>query len=205
MSILAWSVIAITLLATKSPRWPLYLGSWTIGSCLEITICVVTAVAQPNKGAYMIAVVVIHALRVSFLISLSLASLVTSVRTKTERDIERQLLHNGLENCRPYGTISHEQEIAGFYFSSKATSANKQVKEQGWWRYLQGFLILLPHIWPSKDRRTQLWIAVMALHLIKDRVLNVLIPRQVGILTDSLTLGGPFSKYLCCQFVLCIC
>jgi hypothetical protein len=195
----------MTLLVTKSPRWPLYLGSWTIGSSIEIIICVLTALAQPNMDRYMITLVVTQATRVSFLISLSLASLVTLARTNTERDIERQLLHD--ENCRPYGTISQfqEPETAGFSFGSKATSANKQLKEQGWWRYLQGFLIILPHIWPSKDRSTQLWIAVMALHLIKDRVLNVLMPRQLGILTDSLTSKGSFGKYLCRQFILCIC
>ncbi len=200
MSLLTWSVIATTLLITTSPRWPLYLGSWTIGSSLEITVCVVMVVAQPSKDSYVIMLVGTQTLRAIFLISLSLASLVALARTETERDIERQPLDDD-QNCRRYRTISQFQDDNRYMKELQS----KRLREQGWWRYLQGFLIFLPHIWPSKDRRTRLWIAVMALHLIKDLVLNVLIPRQVGILTDSLTSRAPFGRYICCQFILCIC
>ncbi len=194
ISPLTWSVIAAILLTTTSPRWLLYLGSWTTGSCLEITICVVTAVAQLSKDGFMTTIVVTHALRVTFLISLSLASLVTLARTETERDTERQLLHSHHENYRRYGAISQFQDDNRYMKDLQP----KHLWEQGWRKYLQSFLIFLPHIWPYKDRRTQLWIAVMALHLIKDRVLNVLIPRQVGILIDSLKPRGLFGRYLYC-------
>jgi hypothetical protein len=63
----------------------------------------------------------------------------------------------------------------------------KRLQEQGgWWGYLKGFLIFLPHIWPYNDRGVQLWLLVMIVSIVIERFLTVLIPRQLGIITDAL-------------------
>lgn len=69
----------------------------------------------------------------------------------------------------------------------------KRLQEKGGWLgYLQGFLIFLPYILPYKDRYTQFWIAVLVVCIAVERVLTVMIPRQLGFITEAL--GGDSSS-----------
>ena len=62
----------------------------------------------------------------------------------------------------------------------------RRVQDQGWFGYLKGFLIFLPYILPYNDRVAQLWLLVMTFCIAIDRVLVLMIPRQLGILIDAL-------------------
>lgn len=63
----------------------------------------------------------------------------------------------------------------------------KRLKERGSWiAYLKDYKILVALVWPSDDRYVQCCLAVLVLVLVVDRALNVLIPRQLGIITNQL-------------------
>lgn len=57
----------------------------------------------------------------------------------------------------------------------------------GWLGYLKGFRIFLPRIVPYKDRYTQFWLVVLIACVAIQRVLTLMIPRQLGAITDALT------------------
>jgi hypothetical protein len=62
----------------------------------------------------------------------------------------------------------------------------KRLKSEGSWiAYAKGFLIFVPYIWPVHNRRLQLYTALVGVCLLTGNALNVLIPRQMGILLDS--------------------
>ncbi|KAI2462942.1 hypothetical protein F4781DRAFT_156709 [Annulohypoxylon bovei var. microspora] len=64
----------------------------------------------------------------------------------------------------------------------------KRLKNEGnWISYAKGFLIFFPYIWPVKNRRLQLYAALVGLCLLAGNVLNFLIPRQYGAVMDSLS------------------
>ncbi|KAG4220850.1 hypothetical protein PC116_g30671, partial [Phytophthora cactorum] len=64
----------------------------------------------------------------------------------------------------------------------------KRLKNEGSWiAYAKGFLIFFPYIWPVKNRRLQLYAALVGLCLLAGNVLNFLIPRQYGAVMDSLS------------------
>jgi len=64
----------------------------------------------------------------------------------------------------------------------------KRLRESGsWLNYLNDFKIFIPILWPSGNRRVQACLAVVCLVVIAERFLNVLIPRQLGRITDDLT------------------
>ncbi|PYH84320.1 abc transporter [Aspergillus uvarum CBS 121591] len=66
-------------------------------------------------------------------------------------------------------------------------SRTSQLRKTGSWiAYLQNFKIFLPFLIPRKDRKVQACLLVCILCLIADRVLNVLVPRQLGIVADKL-------------------
>ncbi|KIW10067.1 hypothetical protein PV08_11843 [Exophiala spinifera] len=52
--------------------------------------------------------------------------------------------------------------------------------------YLRQFGVLIPYIYPSSDWKTQMSMLTMVLVFFKDRTLQVFIPRQVGMIVDSI-------------------
>lgn len=71
----------------------------------------------------------------------------------------------------------------------------KRLREQGGWiGYLGGFLTFLPHLLPYKDRFTQKWLLLMVACVSTERVLTLMIPRQLGAITD--VLGGGDGTFL---------
>lgn len=63
----------------------------------------------------------------------------------------------------------------------------KRLEETGgWWNYLKDFSILLPYLIPRKELKVQACLVVILLCLACNRILNILIPRQLGIITDTI-------------------
>lgn len=56
-----------------------------------------------------------------------------------------------------------------------------------WWQYLSGYAIFFPYVWPSKSRRLQITVLICFVLLMLQRVVNVLVPYQVGVITDELS------------------
>lgn len=61
------------------------------------------------------------------------------------------------------------------------------VPSTSWWEYLAGYSLFFPYLWPSKSRRLQIVVTVCFVLLVCQRAVNVLVPHQVQIITESLT------------------
>ncbi|KAJ5846582.1 hypothetical protein N7534_010251 [Penicillium rubens] len=55
-----------------------------------------------------------------------------------------------------------------------------------WWEYLSGYSLFFPYLWPSKSRRLQLIVTFCFGLLICQRIVNVLVPYQIELITGSL-------------------
>ncbi|KAK5633421.1 hypothetical protein RRF57_009135 [Xylaria bambusicola] len=65
----------------------------------------------------------------------------------------------------------------------------KRLKSEGSWiAYVKGFMVFFPYIWPVGSRRLQMHVVLVGLCLLAGNGLNFLIPRQYGVVLDSL--GG---------------
>lgn len=56
-----------------------------------------------------------------------------------------------------------------------------------WREFVSGYTLLFPYIWPSKSRRLQIVAIICFVLLILQRVVNVLVPYQVGIITNAMS------------------
>ncbi|KAI1639108.1 P-loop containing nucleoside triphosphate hydrolase protein [Biscogniauxia mediterranea] len=56
----------------------------------------------------------------------------------------------------------------------------------GWWAYFKGFAPLLPFLIPRNDRKVQICLLINVVLVIARRAMNVLIPSQLGLVTDKL-------------------
>ncbi|KAH9886803.1 hypothetical protein F4778DRAFT_439544 [Xylariomycetidae sp. FL2044] len=64
----------------------------------------------------------------------------------------------------------------------------KRLKSEGSWiSYVKGFFIFIPYIWPVGNRRLQTHAALVGVCLLANNGLNFLIPRQYGMVMDSLS------------------
>jgi len=78
---------------------------------------------------------------------------------------------------------------------------------RSWWEYLNGYKVFFPYLWPSKDSRLQITVVLCFLIVLAQRVVNVLVPDQIGRITDRLedrSRGNPWQAimlFICFRFI----
>jgi hypothetical protein len=78
---------------------------------------------------------------------------------------------------------------------------------RSWWEYIKGYHVFFPYLWPSKDRKLQLVVVACFLLVIAQRVVNVLVPDQVGSIVNRLkdpSKGSPWTPiviYIALRFL----
>ncbi|ODM18914.1 hypothetical protein SI65_05531 [Aspergillus cristatus] len=107
----------------------------------------------------------------------------------------------GTANGQAYGSTNHED--------SKPTDAWVRptiIPSTSWWEYLSGYSLFFPYLWPSKSRRLQIIVVACFGLIILQRIVNVLVPYQVGVITDALSEedGGGFRVpwFEICMYIL---
>lgn len=61
------------------------------------------------------------------------------------------------------------------------------VPSTSWWEYLSGYSLFFPYLWPSKSRKLQLVVVICFGLIMLQRVVNVLVPYQVSVITNILS------------------
>lgn len=80
--------------------------------------------------------------------------------------------------------------------------AKQKEKEFSWAAYRDGFKLMMPYVVPSQDRKVQACLAVCLACLVANRFLNILVPRQLGIVADKLFAGQLPYKNLAIYWAL---
>ncbi|EFR00290.1 heavy metal tolerance protein [Nannizzia gypsea CBS 118893] len=78
----------------------------------------------------------------------------------------------------------------------------RDAQHGGWLDYVVGFSTLFPFLWPSDSRRLQLRAVFCFFLLILQRIVNILVPRQLGLVVGSLGSGTIPYKQLAIYIVL---
>ncbi|MCJ1479215.1 hypothetical protein MMC13_007900 [Lambiella insularis] len=87
---------------------------------------------------------------------------------------------NGLANGHAYGSVPiTEDQPEGWCRPNKVPS-------KSWWEYIRGYSLFFPYLWPAKSRRLQITVVLCFALVMATRVINVLVPFQVGVITDIL-------------------
>lgn len=197
-SVLLWGIMTLILVDSESPRWTPYVASWILGLTLDIVMCALSVSVYPDTNRFteaQWAVMIVRVVVFALLTLVGVAFLVPPKEQEQGPDEERQsLLTDSSTESRPgttYGSIAEDAKEA----DAESEDDEKEVKERqrqrlldagGWWAYLKSFFILFPIIWPARNRKIQFYLFIMILCTLAERVFNVLIPRQVGIITNQL-------------------
>ncbi|KAM0253013.1 hypothetical protein ACHAP5_000879 [Fusarium lateritium] len=187
-----------------APFYP-FIGSWLIGLIFDITIAVLSATLglfSPFSTFNILDSASIAIRCLSFILLTGLFIFGTSV--KTEPDEEQEPLLPKATATSPNSPTSQEsgygstaqaeeedEETPEYSWERREREAKEAMKkrlEEGgnWFEYAKGFKILFPYVWPVGNVGLQLRAAAVCLCLFGSNALHLLIPRQTGIIMDSL-------------------
>ena len=86
-------------------------------------------------------------------------------------------------NNRNYGTTSQvetKEEVPRWARPEKLPSKT-------WWEYVRGYSLFFPYLWPKKSLKLQITVVICFVLVLVARMVNVLVPPQVGIITNILS------------------
>ncbi|KAL8716259.1 MAG: hypothetical protein Q9220_000164 [cf. Caloplaca sp. 1 TL-2023] len=212
-SILVWSTLTILFYKSENPIWYPYIGSIVITLFLEITTCSLFMSRHALHKATVSALLTVQICRciaLSAPLAIHASAHVSILSTGTDEESASLLVpdnaSSGGKQAGEYGSVSvnkHSDRISTTTEASESEDdEDKEEKEKrqliedrlqkdgNWLTYLRGFAIFIPMIWPSKQPRLYLNMFGCVLCLLSSRVLNILIPRQLGIIVNILTTGS---------------
>ena len=206
-SILVWSPLSYMLWVSKSLRWHAYFGAFVLQFALEATTCLITISTVPEPFSEKYPPFIISCVRalVSLLLLVNAFVVLVTKQTEVSTDEERQPLLNkstdslsGASSHVEYGAIPSGGDFSGDSSNDgdgppeeddkdlKAQQAKRLEEEGGWFGYLKGFTVFLPYLFPKDDWKVMACLGIRLVHMLQERALNLLTPRQLGIITTKL-------------------
>lgn len=142
--------------------------------------------------------IVVDIVRILFILALiAFYSLFVLLRKLQERRLDQAHKGNveettGLLNGGPEGGHSHGQSYGGIGSQSTKEETSGWIRpdtipSKSWWEYIRGYSLFFPYLWPAKSVRLQITVVFCFFLVMVARVINVLVPVQVGIITDILS------------------
>ena len=133
-----------------------------------------------------------------FTILLTLVAIFTAVKIARRRKTPGFIRHadestslmnghrngNGVVNGNGYGTDKQRRKTEDEV--QDAWAKPKETPTVNWFQYLKGYKIFFPYLWPSKSWKLKIIAMICFALVVVQRAINVLVPMQVGAITDAL-------------------
>lgn len=81
--------------------------------------------------------------------------------------------------ARQSAPASRKDENAAFYRPQK-------LPHKTWWEYVRGYSLFFPYLWPKDSTRLQLQVLVCFIIVIIQRIVNISVPSQIGLVVKGL-------------------
>ncbi|KAK8157454.1 heavy metal tolerance protein [Phyllosticta citrichinensis] len=161
------------------------LQTWLLSAAYEAAILIMCLTRiSTDQGGQSALVVTCEALSAARVVVLSLMSALFLLSRRriddTTSDEERESL------------LSEEQNVTHYGSSVAAAAADPRSKDAqtvSAFDYLAGFRDLLPYLWPSDSRLLQARAVFCFGLLAAQRIVNILVPHQLGVVVDHLGKG----------------
>ncbi|KAI9707945.1 MAG: hypothetical protein M1820_004364 [Bogoriella megaspora] len=214
-SFFVYALFLISLLDAKPSPNTAHLGTWLLAICLEIAMLAVSLsvytrrhrepmAGNPWGGALRWNVtqweateVVIDIVRILFLIALIVFYLLFVTlrkKSKAEDPLDESETTGLLSSSRAenghgngYGSTPHAGKKPHGEDAPAGWSRPTTTPSHSWWEYIGSYSVFFPYLWPSKDRMLQLLVVLCFCIVILQRIVNVAVPHQVGVITDELS------------------
>ncbi|KAL8843798.1 MAG: hypothetical protein Q9176_001760 [Flavoplaca citrina] len=210
-SFFVYTLFLISLIDTKPSPTAAHFSTWVVALALELilfgaSLSLYTAehhepkVGSPRGGHLAKGVtnweaieIVIDTFRVITLLGLILFyCLFIALRVLKQRRADQKQSNTLNETTGLLNGYAAENGTAqGHDYGSQDAGWVRPTKvpSKSWWEYLRGYSLFFPYLWPAKSRRLQVIVVICFVLVMGARVINLLVPMQVGRITDILS-GG---------------
>lgn len=200
--------LTVGLTEDAKPIWRIYLGAWIIALGLEASLLALRLATTEARGSsYAMIQIVSEILRVGLFLALTVAGswfqwsdsrrriMLADDNDETETllpsDSDSDSDSDGSEGGEAYGfPEDSDGEDPEDHRRLRKQQLGRLKAAGSWFNYLKAYKIFLPLLWPSGDRGIQACLAVAALAVMAERALNLLVPRQLGIIGEELAAGA---------------
>lgn len=208
---LTWTTLSLILFDSTDPQWKSFTSAWTAALAIECLTIVLPFVVGGEVAQFRGIHLALQCARVILFVLLSALGLsIIFADHENANDDETQPLiptqpssptSSHAQIVRSYDSTEVDEESRTADRGSTDESSDedsesaefwgeerrKRIKDEGGWnKYVKEYLIFLPYIWPTHDRKFQLYFVVLGANILAERALNVLYPRQFGIVIDKL-------------------
>lgn len=212
-SFFVYSLVLISLLDTKPSPTAAHVITWVFGLLVEVvllgaTLAVYTSphheprADDPYGGKLRRGITKWEAVEVALdlsrvLLILALLSFYAlfvvlrrvkqrrSDRAETGDPSETTTLLNG--NHTGNGSVNGNTAESQSKEEPSGWSRPTTVPSKSWWEYIRGYSLFFPYLWPAKSLRLQVTVVICFTLVMVARVINVLVPYQVGVITNKLS------------------
>ncbi|CCG83794.1 protein of unknown function [Taphrina deformans PYCC 5710] len=183
------------------------LGTFSIASLSELALlaCFLGKNDARHLSVWKTSHLAIQAVRLFLVCAVPVSVIIADSKAKQQTDEEAPLLNadGGASDAsmakdpsKSYGASAPTRPIDhGSPHGGETTVPDGKKKEaEGWWVYLKKFGVFVPYLWPKGNFYLQ-FVVVFCFGLLSiARVLNILVPRQLGIVTDELSGDVPATS-----------
>ncbi|KAL8669122.1 MAG: hypothetical protein Q9168_006274 [Polycauliona sp. 1 TL-2023] len=223
-SALIWYLIGIILQGTRRPVWYPYHGTCLLTLVFEatmISLFVSELFKDKTVGFVAVGCQVCRLAALLFYLAVHQKAWINIKHSQFDEESAASLLQHHLESAKgqdgatkpakSYGSVvatdlsesvtsdSENSEPDDEYRKKqkkKKRLMDKHLREAGnWFSYLRGFSLFVPMVWPTKRPVLYLNMLGCVLCVLCNRAVNVLQPRQLGIVVNTLA-SGSGSPYL---------
>ena len=209
--VLIWILLLAALLESSNDlAWYPFCGSWIICVTSEVILFgfelpTVTPFRHQAADPFIYLRICLQVIRLALVALLPLIHFHRYPLPLQEKDEEStSLLHRSddaptkaLDRLLDYGSVrSNSQEHPENTNDDSGQPKTDEMKQAhhsslhgsgNWIQYIKGFSLFVPLLWPTKQLRAQLSVLAVIICLFVGRSLNLLLPRQFGVLIDSLS------------------
>jgi ABC-type transport system involved in Fe-S cluster assembly fused permease/ATPase subunit len=210
-SILTWSPLIYQIYSSKALRWHPYFGAFVLHLIIETTTCLIAGFSIPTgeKGSNIVLVMSCIRAFTSLVLSLDAFAILIIRQTEKGVDEEQQPLvskkpANGSATAAasttygavplgdPEGEEGEECDNENPHESEREAKRAKSLEEEGGLiGYLKPYSVFLPCLFPRDDWKVMGSLLVRLICTLQRRVLNLLTPHQLDVITNKLSERSP--------------
>ncbi|KAL9601810.1 MAG: hypothetical protein Q9219_002300 [cf. Caloplaca sp. 3 TL-2023] len=209
-SFFVYTLFLISLLDTKPSPTAAHFSTWIVALFLELILLgaslsvYTTGHREPKAGHsgggqiekgvtnWEAIEILVDVFRVFFLLGLIFSyCLFITLRALKQRRINRRQAGTTDETTSLLNGHATENGIVQDDAADRSQDAGwvrpTKVPSKSWWEYIRGYSLFFPYLWPAKSRQLQITVIICFLLVMAARVVNLLVPLQVGHITNILS------------------
>ena len=191
---LLWTIFFASVVSTQQRPWYPYTGAWSLTLCADAVIATLTAThLVPRTGSEWTFIALQFVRDLVILVLLVLYYILRGSAPGTDEETT-PLLESERRPSDPSSSVTaneadedEDEDEHDKKFKEQVAKLEARLKQDGnWLTYVRGFSVFFPHLWPFNRPWLYLNMVGVGICMLAGRALNILSPRQLGILTNAL-------------------